>query len=212
MKRLFFSLFVLALVGLILRPGGVAEAVISNGGFEAGLTDWTAFIPSGGSAHAVTTHTGSQGTAYGPIEGGYFAELKTDGPDSYITLSQTFSISSGLWIEGWAAFDTRDHLPYNDNAAVDIFDAAGNFMATPWYLDVLTLGDDGDGPWEYWSWTAPESGNYTLQLYVVNSLGSGLDSCALFDAVKVVPEPATMLLFGSGLLGLAFGRKRKKRV
>ncbi len=213
------ALFLLVLVGLVLRPGGVAEAVILNGGFETGdLINWATSIPTGGSAQAVTSHTSDTSdllipTVYNPIEGNYFALLKADGPGSDTTLSQTFSISSGLRIEGWAAFDAWDYLPFDDNADVLILDALGTtVIANPWHSDVSTVGDYGDGPWTYWNWTAPTSGNYILQFRVTNSLDSDMDSYALFDAAGVIPEPATMLLFGSGLLGLiGLGKARKKK-
>ncbi len=228
MKRLFFSLFVSVLVGLVLSLGGVAEATILNGGFETGdLSNWTVFTAPGGippgNAQVVSTHTPpypdpNSPLVYNPIEGNYFALLESGGPGSYTTLSQTFSISSGLQIEGWAAFDAGDYLSgdnslhYDDSATVNILNANGTFFVDLWSADVTTVLDYGDGLWTYWSWTAPTSGDYILELGIING-GTPLGSYALLDAVKVVPEPATMLLLGSGLLGLAaFGRKKKKRI
>jgi hypothetical protein len=65
--------------------------------------------------------------------------------------------------------------------------------------------------WEYWQWTATEPGYYELRLGIVNNNPSS-PITLLFDGVEIrsVPLPSTMLLLGSGLLGLAgWGRLRR---
>ena len=144
MRKVIYGWLVIMMVfGL----AGVSSAALINGGFETGdFTGWTVSIPSGGSAEVVTSHTGDQGKDYTPEEGNYFALLKTDGPGSYTTISQTIHLEAGWWVEGYAAFDARDYMPYyNDNAYVNIYASDGTLIATPWYSDVAQVGDYGDG-------------------------------------------------------------------
>jgi PKD repeat protein len=161
---------------------GSSWYMISNPGFDTSdFSQWTVYIPPGGSANVVTTHNGDMGMAYSPIDGSYFSLLKTDGPNSYTTVSQTFNTITGETISGWAAFDARDYMPYNDNACVQIIQG-GVVVATPWYSDVTIVGNYGDSPWEEWSWTASSSGIYTLEYRIANYGDSGVDSYAMFDS------------------------------
>jgi parallel beta-helix repeat protein len=165
-----------------ISTGSYRDLTITNPGFDTSdYNGWTVYIPPGGSANVVTTHIGGMETVYSPIDGSYFSLLKTDGPGSYTTVSQTFSINAGESISGWAAFDARDSGYWNDNACVQILQG-DVVIATPWYSDVSIVGDFGDGPWEEWSWTATSSGSYDLEYRVANAGDSSVDSYALFDS------------------------------
>lgn len=203
----------LGILTLIIGIPGIASATLINVGFETGnLTGWTA--NDSGLVSVVTSHDADFST-YSPIEGSFFALLDSGlGEGVYTTLMQDFSISSGSLLQGWAAFDSGDGLPFNDDAYVKIFDSTGNAIATPWFSDVATVGTSGDGPWTYWSWAPPASDNYTLQFGVADQGDAVADSFALFDANVItnaaIPEPASLSLFGLGLLGL-FRLRRKNR-
>ncbi len=155
---------------------------VTNPGFETGdATGWTLTIPPGGSAGVVTQHQGDLGTWYAPPEGSYFLLLKTNGSGSYTRAEQIVTLAAGGALSGRAAFDARDYVPYNDNASVRVLDSAGALVAMPWYSDVATIGNYGDGPWTLWNWTAPSAGTYVLRYEVANYGDDVLDAFALFD-------------------------------
>jgi hypothetical protein len=111
------------------------------------------------------------------------------------------------------------------------FQVTDNVLLENIYWDVYVNGSDiGD-----WSWTPVAStglvslsfgfsditgnGTYEIAMLVSNEVSSGYGSIALGvpgtmtlygdSGIAPVPEPATMLLLGSGLVGLAaFGRKK----
>jgi hypothetical protein len=186
MTKLFVWFAILTVITLGVTKG--ADAGVTNLGFETGdTTGWTLVVPYGGSAKVVTSHQGNSST-YSPRDGNYFLELKTDGPGSYTTASQTVTLNAGDKLSGWAAFNAQDYLPFNDDASVQIYEPSGVLIATPWYSDVAIVGNYGDGPWDSWSWTAPADGAYTLRYCVANAGDNVVDSCALFDADTTPPE------------------------
>lgn len=210
---------------LIMSAANIAEAALINGGFETGnFTGWA--VSGGGSAGVHSSFLGTHPPEYGPKEGSRFAKIKSGNTNAEY-LSQGFSILSGMSVDGWAAFSTPDtyvdnqEIYRNDYARVDILDSSGAIIATPWHLDVHEVGSVTDTPWEQWSWTATISDSYTLRFMVSNAnadtevKGGFVNSSALFDANEIggppIPEPASLALLGSGLLGLCGAKLRKEQ-
>lgn len=202
-----------------------AQAALVNAGFETGnLTGWSTSL-SGGTATVVNSNSTTYFTnaTYLPPEGNYFLAIESGNADVWQTAYQSVALAAGETIEGVAAFDWGDYLPYEDGARVRILDAAGAEIAVPFYLDgSLTPGtqkafgepDSGfNGPWTAWSWTAASAGTYTVEFGARNTLDSGgpNQTFGLFDAhVSAVPEPASLALLGIGLAGLGAMRRKQR--
>lgn len=198
------------------------------------VTNWTG-------ASTIVGAEGSWTVTYKPVKGKYFAVLETGAPDGVFTmLSQTFSLEAGDKLEGWATFccgsevyypyDANRSSDYNDYALIKVFNSQGNTVAEPWSADSFDLGyqvtdpqgettgeiaDFGPLPWQHWSWTASEQGNYTLEYKTTQDTDSEGISYAFFDGPgsksTAVPEPSSMILFGLAGAGI-FGAHRYSRL
>ncbi|CAG1065423.1 hypothetical protein BAC1_01004 [uncultured bacterium] len=241
MKRLFAAA-VLSVLGL--SSNAYSQPV--NFGFEAGSTSgWVETFPNinDGQINVVTSWSWEDvplGTderisaearkpSYSPVEGNYFAVLKTGVTDTkYTTLSQSFSLSGGDVLEGWASFFgpsevgypyQADNGNYNDYALITI-NRRNNVIAVPWYADSIDHGyivttapgvnsdesvNFGNLPWQYWSWTAPAPDFYTLNYHVTQDTDTVQNSYAFFDGPRkltAVPEPSSMALIGLSIAGV----------
>ena len=196
---------------LILGASGLAGATLLNGDFSSGLASWE----YGGSVTGTTTGeaTFSDNNIY------YYSFLYQQAnfaPGSY-TLEFDYQIqmlgsaSSGTFNDLFSASlyfanDTTSinlqdpHYPIFPNSAISI----GLFSKD---------NNGGNTGWQHYSITFSNADSYiipTFELLDLNYIDN--DSSVLIDNVSItesapVPEPATLLLFGGGLLGL-FGIRR----
>lgn len=148
----------------------------------------------------------------------------------------SFDWSSATWLTGQAAFGNPYSLPYNttwtadtDIALQKTFNIDG-LLSTPITLNVAS--DNGfmvfingqqvakemaEGYTSYWEYTLNlttlgflSPGQNIIQVLAEDHGGATFFDLKLTGDVAPVPEPATMLLMGTGLAGLIGARRRKK--
>lgn len=143
-----------------------------------------------------------------PYQGSSFLVLSTDdiGPDggeNYALANQSTNFQAGQILRLHYFFGTFDYVPYGDFATINLLDQQGSkheiFKITT--NDVGNYGST-DG-WQLFEHTFTESnqGIYTLSLEVEDATDAIYKSYFAIDAIGIIPEPATFLLFAlSGLI------------
>ena len=210
MKKLLLSIFLFC-VAVGFTGQSNAFFVVPNGGFEAG--DLSAWLVLGERGHVsvLDDEVAYGGTSYSSVEGNYFASLTANTR----IRSTRVSWEAGDSLEFSWAFLAMDRLVHNDFARVLIKERDGTLVFQDILSTVKTVGSYGDTGWQEYSYTFTKAGTGFIFFDSVNRYDQNNDSILLIDSVRdsaaAVPEPATVLLFSAGVVGLAGLRKKFKK-
>lgn len=184
---------VFALCVCLAAPASYAQNLLTNGSFETGdFTGWT----TGGNFEDTEVVSGAFYDYTGAEDGNFYAVLGPVGSDG--TLSQTLSTVAGAQynISFWFA---------------SVGDSPSDFSVSWDGTPLLSLSNPNTGAnWTQYTYTATGTGSDTLSISFRDDPGyMALDNVSVTQQASSVPEPSSLLLLGTGVLGLGGIVRRK---
>ena len=160
------------------------------------------------------------GPAYVTVRSGRFAAYEDGGAslDQNLLLSQTVMLDPGLYEVGYylGADSPQQLTGYGSNAHIFVNGTPLRLTAPQCRGNVCSdLGIiPGDGSFQLFSGRFHALGGPIAMAFLVGGSGTGAAGISVDDAyiaqLAPVPEPSTLLLVASGLIGAARGHKRRR--
>ncbi len=206
----------IAAAGLtVLGSNGASWALVTNGGFESGLSGWT----TTGTVLAVDKERARDflGLAQPPAggwwtarEGTLFASLHSTNTSgsTVATLSQTFTANAGETLSFSYFFDFGDVAPFYDAAVGSLLTPTGAQTLFEYNTPGHYLGDDVNVGWRSVSVLLPDTGQYTLSFLIQDFDGTFESLLGVDMTPGQIPEPLSVVSVLSALAGLAAYARR----
>jgi PEP-CTERM motif len=200
MKRTILGAAAIAALATVFVASPASANLINNGSFETGdFTGWTLAAGTGSTAavaNALDFVYPSIGGSYVAQQGADFAMLGDDtGSGATLTQTITTAAGQGLLLTYYVASDgyTGNSFSAKWNGTTIVGSAITNLTNTSYT--------------EYQFWVKTVGASDTLQFLAEDNDGF----FSLDDVSLAVPEPASMLLLGTGLVAAAGAYRRRRR-